>query len=140
MLGMPMYGWSHIKIGDFEGPASYLTDVANDCLEAMIHHFQTGFDFVVNFDAEGWTFKVISDNYSTYIIEDKNESILHTYKIDSVSLAQEIVSDIEEYFDEWTKWDYIAEEDDESESLLKTETERLQKKLDILKKEIKNKK
>ena len=134
MLGMPMYGWSHIKICDFEGPASYLTDVANDCLVSMIHHFQTGFDFVVNFDAEGWTFKVISDNYSTYIIEDKDESILHTYEINSLSLAKEIILDIEKYFKEWIKWDYIAEEDDEFKSLLKAETERLQNNLNNLKK------
>ena len=32
MLGTPVSGWSHITIGDFEGSASYLTDVANDCL------------------------------------------------------------------------------------------------------------
>ncbi len=137
MLGMPMYGWSHIKLGDFEGPASYLTDVANDCLEAMIHCFETGFDFIVSFDAEGWTFKVISDFYITYIIEEKNEPVLHTVEMDYISLAKEIVSDIEEYFDEWTRWNYIEEEDDES--VLNEERSKLRNNLDTLKKLISEK-
>lgn len=132
MLGMPAYGWSHIKIGDFEGPASYLTDVANDCLIAMIHYFETGFDFVVNFDAEGWTFKIIADDYNIFVIEDKNEPVLHTYYgTDVKNLAKEIITDIEEYFDEWVRWDYIAEEDDGT--FIKTEEERLKCNLNKLK-------
>lgn len=131
MLGMPMYGWSQVEIGDFEGPASYLTDVANDCLLAMIHHHETGFDFVVNFDAEGWTFKVIADEYNVFVIEDKDEPVLHTYDKDVDDLAKEIVSDIEKYFDDWTRWDYAVEEDDEE--ALQKEAERLRGNLEKLK-------
>lgn len=131
MLGMPMYGWSQVEIGDFEGPASYLTDVANDCLLAMIHYYETGFDFVVNFDAEGWIFKVIADEYNVFVIEDKDEPVLHTYDKRIDDLAKEIVSDIEKYFDDWTRWDYAVEEDDEE--ALQKEAERLRDNLEKLK-------
>lgn len=131
MLRMPMYGWSQIEIGDFEGSASYLTDVANDCLLAMIHHYETGFDFVTNFDAEGWTFKVIADEYNVFVIEDKDKPVLHTYDKGIDDLAKEIVSDIEKYFDDWIRWDYVVEEDDEE--VLQKEAERLRSNLKKLK-------
>ena len=36
MLGKPHGGWTEIKIGDFIGYGSYLTDIPVDCLNACI--------------------------------------------------------------------------------------------------------
>lgn len=137
MLGTPVSGWSHITIGDFEGSASYLTDVANDCLKAMIHSLKTGFDFVVSFDAEGWTFKVIADEYTTYIIEEKDEAKLYTVEKNRIELAKEILFDIEDSFDLWIHWDYIEEFDTDG-SELKKEEDRLKKNLETLKEMLKD--
>lgn len=135
MLGKPVFGWTNIEIGNFNGSASYLTDVANDCLTAMIHSFESGFDFVVSFDAEGWTFKIVSDDYCTYIIEEKDEARLYVIEKNRSDLAKEIISDIEESFDDWVHWDYI-EEMDEDGSEFKKEEERLKSNLEKLKETI----
>lgn len=102
MLGKPAFGWTHIKIGNFEGPASYLTDVPIDCLKNMIFALKNRSDFIVSFDAEGWTYKVVSDCYRTIVIIEKDETpeiILSDINRDE--LAKELYFDIKNNKEDW---------------------------------------
>ena len=75
MFSKPCCGWTDITIKDstnkFNAPASYLTDVPNDCLDAFIQALQNHSSVVIDFDAEGWDYKLVCSAYDTYIIEEK---------------------------------------------------------------------
>ena len=103
MLTKPKYGWTSIKIKDFECRASYLTWVPIDCLEAMIRAIEERLDFLCTFDAEGWEFKVISDDYRTYIINEAEypSKLTQIEDIDKFDLAKELIDDIESNIEDW---------------------------------------
>lgn len=131
MLTKPKCGWTNIVIGNNVLPASYLTDVPINCLDSMILSYRNHNDFCVNFDAEGWTFKIIADEYITYIIKEKNRSeLIVCENINLDNLAKELIYDIEANINDWMYWVYRMEEEEE---VLKYK-ELLLKKVDILKK------
>ena len=69
MFDKPKHGWVNISLEGVEiAPASYISDVANDTLEAMIYALEESKDFCASYDAEGYEFKIISDDYSTFVI------------------------------------------------------------------------
>lgn len=106
MFTEPKHGWVILKLGDFEGSVSYLTDVPIDCLDAFIYALRTNNPATIFFDAEGWDFHLVSSYYDGYIISDKNEPP-ELYLINNGTfrtLAKELISDIEKYFDEWVNW------------------------------------
>jgi hypothetical protein len=114
MLAKPSCGWTYVTIGDFTGPASYLTDVPMDCMSHMIDALEDGRDFCASFDAEGWSYKVISDEYWTAVIEEKNGPVLHTIDgVNKFDLAKELIADVKENLDAWADWfmDDKAEEE-----------------------------
>lgn len=113
MLIKPRFGWVTIKIDEFEERASYLTCVSLDCIDAMIHALSESVDFVVNFDAEGYTYKVISDDYRTFVIMEKDEPQLFTFDKDKDELAKEILSDIKNNIEDWRDWEYSKDEEPE---------------------------
>lgn len=110
MFSNPKFGWVSVHLGEFQGPASYITDVAFDSMEAMIYALEENKDFIVSFDAEGWEFKVISDDYRTFIIEEKNEVKLYIYEKNKLELAKELIEDISRDKEDWLKWQYSEEE------------------------------
>ncbi|MBU5331737.1 hypothetical protein KQI61_05970 [Anaerocolumna aminovalerica] len=123
MLSNPEHGWCNVKIGDFEGVASYLTDVPLNCLAAFIQYFDRSSNInstSVYFDEEGTEFYIVFDYYSTYIIIERKEKPELKY-IDDIGikqLAHELIEDLERDFDKWVDWEcYDEPEDGRSEKL-----------------------
>ena len=116
MLAVPKYGWNNINIGSFSDRASYLTNVPMDCLKNMIIALENNIDFCIDFDAEGWDFKVISDNYNTYIINSKESIELYTEDINIYKLAKEIHDDIFNNLNDWLSWYFEENELEEIEN------------------------
>ena len=137
MLTKPNFGWTRIEIENNILPASYVTDVPMDCLENMILAYRHHIDFCVSLDAEGWTFKIISDEYMTYIIKDYIErELIVCEEVNIDNLSKELIEDIESNIDDWLLWNYSPEEIEEISEYKKN----LLKKIDTLKKLINSQK
>lgn len=126
MLTKPFAGWTNVEIGDFSAPASYLTEVPIECLDIMINSLRKRIDFCASFDAEGWTYKVISDYYRTYIIIEDDSLELKIIDKDMFSLANELITDIENNIDSWSHWS-LSEEYDGKEAIEKYKQDLLEK-------------
>lgn len=101
MLNNPKNGWSTFTIKDFTGTPSYLTNAARDLLLAFYHYYKYG-SGTAAFDEEGSEFILILSDDACYVIEEKDELILHDFSDFSVlDLAKEAVSDISSCIDEW---------------------------------------
>ena len=132
-------GWTRISIGDWSNRASYLTDVPMNILDAFLNK-RYG-PVAVDFDAEGWEYIVVCDDYITYVIDyDYNSTIeymqasdndsltLRIIEIDKEELVRDFINDIESILDEWICWMLP----DTKSEILEREQE-LRKKLEILK-------
>lgn len=128
MLSEPSAGWTTVKIGDWSGQASYITNVPIDCLNAFIDCLEKHNPQCIYCDAEGWEFTIVISDFETNIIvsDDKNE--LFTFDITVKQLAKELLNDLEKYFDSWVVWDGFTEIEEKKE---------IQKQKNILKKKIK---
>ena len=112
MITNPEYGWCDFKLGDFLGSPSYITDVAVDLLDAFIDYYNRGYGVAV-FDEEGSEFTLVltSYNYGIFIIEEKDNAILHDFSDMNVDdLAQELVSDIKGNLDGWYNFLVLSDE------------------------------
>lgn len=111
MINNPKYGWCDFNLKSFHGTPSYLTDVPIDLLEAFIQYHTTGTG-IVWFDEEGTEFTLVITLYSLFIIEEKDEPILHNFseiKIDD--LEKELICDIEKDLIGWSE--FITSDDRE---------------------------
>ena len=138
MLENPKHGWVKVHLGDFCDRASYLTDVIDDILEALIHVLNRKGSASVYLDAEGWEWYIVFTWYETFIIDypyrtdeeymnsidDKPELTVIDMRIEDI--AKEVIKDFEKDYDEWIHW--LPE--DESEE----RTKELNKMIDKLKK------
>ena len=107
MFSKPKYGWTHVSIGDFDGSASYITDVPIDVLDAFIDFYKLHKNICVDFDEEGSTFVlVVVSDIDIYIISEREQII--TYKIDTNinELTNEIISDFDKYIKDWENFTY----------------------------------
>ncbi|MBQ3421517.1 MAG: hypothetical protein IJH34_07570, partial [Romboutsia sp.] len=106
MLSIPKYGWTNVTIEEFEGVASYLTDVPIDCLISFINALENNdIPASIFFDEEGSYFTVVSRMYETYIIVEREEQPeLITINKSTISLAKELIYDIESNLEEWVLW------------------------------------
>ena len=110
-LENPKNGWVSIVLGDYSRAASYLTDVPFDCLDAMIYALKEGFDFCVSFDGEGQgDFKVIADDYTTYVIEESDEPVLRKFNVTRLDIAKALFDDIENELNDWVFWNIDRDE------------------------------
>ena len=116
MFSKPCCGWTDITIKDitneFNAPASYLTDVPNDCLDAFIYALENCCSVVIDFDAEGWDYKLVCSKYDTYVIEEKDEYKLYHFDINLEDLIKEFLEDLERNYDEWISWMCYCEDDE----------------------------
>ena len=121
MLSIPKSGWTNVSIAGIEiGPASYIDDVPVMCLQEMIRAISQRLDFCVTFDAEGWEFKVIADDFTAYVILCDSETSLKTFNIGKKELARELLHDIGDHLDDWKCWlfaDDVNERDQYKEQL-----------------------
>lgn len=123
MLSTPKCGWTRVSCGKADiGPASYLTDVPGDCLDAFISYFsgKTGQSFCLEFDAEGYSVGILEFGSSLYQVstatEDGSLDIreispsrmgLTEYALPGrmlKALASELISDIRGSLDGWVYW------------------------------------
>lgn len=106
MLSKPEHGWVEVKLGNFKGLASYITDIPNDCLDAFIYSLENKVPATMYFDGEGWNFHMLSPWYCpyTYILVEKECLKVHTVEANCEELAKKIVKNIEEHLDDWAKW------------------------------------
>ena len=116
MFSKPECGWTDIMIKDdaneFNAPASYLTDIPNDCLEAFILALENHCSVVIDFDAEGWDYKLVCSQFSTYIIEEKEGNKLYYFDINLEDLVKEFLEDLERDYNEWIRLNWYWEEDE----------------------------
>jgi len=141
VLHNPHAGWETIRIGNFEDRASYLTNVPIDILDALINSYRKYKPAVIKFDAEGWEYIVVIDDYRVHIIDykyrnddeylnsDDDEQVLTTIVRSKDDIAKEVISDIERDYDKWLNWMYFDTEKDIAEQKV-----RLDSKLNALKK------
>ena len=117
MISILEAGWCKLKIGDFVGIPSYITDVPVDLLTAFIDYYKKGIG-AAYFDEEGTEFNLLLSDYSIYIIQVNFEGkpILHYFSNVNVNdLAKELFIDINSNIDSWacfsascdqsTKWE-----------------------------------
>lgn len=117
MLSKPVHGWSDITIGDWSDRCSYIDDVPFMLLEAIEESCRVNKPVAVKFDAEGWDYIIVFDQFETHIITTNPNDIdtyfgnfdYHTIEVDRDELAKELISDIRKYIDHWTKWDGYCE-------------------------------
>lgn len=114
MLKYPSAGWTIVELRDengrvWAGPASYLTSVHHDCLDAFIRFYQTGKPQCIHFDAEGWDFMVIIEDFYTYLIISQEKDVLRTFEKRADDLCDELISDIEKNMYAWSRFDFSIE-------------------------------
>ena len=104
MLSTPKAGWCELKIGNFKGTPSYLTDVPVDLLTAFIHYYKKGIGAAF-FDEEGSEFNLLLSNYSVYIVYCENKTTLYEFPdVDIDNLANELITDIKSNVDSWANF------------------------------------
>lgn len=105
MLTKPDCGWTTVTLGDFTDRASYLTNVPDDLLHALIYGIETYSPTSVQFDAEGWDYTITFRPLETYIVRIKEEPELFVIDMGIYEIAREVLEDIEGDLDAWVKWD-----------------------------------
>ena len=103
MISNPKAGWCDFKIRTFEGSPSYLTDVPVDLLTAFIDYHTKGHGMCW-FDEEGTEFTLVITPYSLFIIEERENPILHDFsEIKIKNLEKELIEDLENDLDSWSR-------------------------------------
>ena len=115
MISNPKYGWCNFDLKVFHGTPSYLTDVPVDLLNAFIQYHTTGTG-IAWFDEEGTEFTLVITPYSLFIIEEKDEPVLHDFsEINIGNLEKELIEDIEK---DLTGWSEFITSDDREEVIM----------------------
>ena len=117
-------GWCGVAIDDFRGNASYLTDVPFDFLYAFKQWIDNKTIPVIFCDEEGSEFRIIVEEFNTYIIHEREEAELKVVDITRKSFVETILKDITENLD-WFVVDFSDCDNGD-------EVELLQRKIDIL--------
>ena len=111
MISNPKHGWSNFDLKTFHGTPSYLTDVPVDLLNAFIQYHTTGTG-IAWFDEERTEFTLVITPYSLFVIEEKEEPVLHDFsEINIDNLEKELIEDIEKDLIGWSE--FITSDDRE---------------------------
>lgn len=114
MISNPKNGWCKFKLGKFKGTPSYLTDVPVDLLDLFIDYHTKG-SGIAWFNEEGTEFSLIITSYSLFIIEEKENPVLHDFSEMKIEkLEKELIDDIESDLDNWQHFT-VDEEPEEIE-------------------------
>ena len=106
MLSNLETGWSKLKIGDFTGIPSYITDVPVDLLTVFIDYYKKNTSAML-FDEEGSEFTIVLSNEFIYVIyfTQNCEAIFYEFpEIFINDLAKELIEDIENNLDSWSRF------------------------------------
>lgn len=119
MLSKPKHGWSEITIGDWSDRCSYIDDVPFMLLEAMEESCRVNKPVAIKFDAEGWDYIIVFDQFETHIISTAPHSLkaqdsysYYTIEVDRDELAKELIADTRRDIDEWCGFYYEDETED----------------------------
>lgn len=97
-------GWCDFNLKSFHGLPSYLTDVPVNLLNAFIQYHSTGTG-IAWFDEEGTEFTLVITPYSLFVIEEKDESVLHDFSEMNIdNLEKELIEDIEKDLIGWSEF------------------------------------
>lgn len=101
-LKRPQYGWSELQIGDWTGTLSYINDAGNELLWAINRVVTKGDPSVILFDAEGYEWMMVLNQFEQHILRETGEGWNHhTLNIKIKDLAAPIVQQIADDVDEW---------------------------------------
>ena len=104
MISNPEYGWCDFDLKSFHGSPSYLTDVPVDLLNTFIQYHSTGTG-IAWFDEEGTELTLVITPYSLFIIEEKDEPVLHDFSEMNIdNLEKELIEDIEKDLIGWAEF------------------------------------
>lgn len=118
MLSRPFAGWTNFTIGEFTFPASYLTNVHVDFINALTVALRDDISTVVVLDGEGeGDCEIVFNTYHNTVSaihfvpgsDIKTETVFWDMSI--LSIAKEFVIDIENYKHEWENWGYSDEKE-----------------------------
>ena len=115
MLSNLETGWSKIKIGDFTGIPSYITDVPVDLLTVFIDYYINNTSAML-FDEEGSEFTIVLSNEFIYVIyfTQNCEAIFYEFpEIFINDLAKELIEDIENNLDSWSRFSVSINSEEE---------------------------
>lgn len=116
MLSKPSAGWTQISLGEWSDRGSYLDDIPMMFLDGLINH---RYDcFCLKFDAEGWDYFIVIDDYRIYVIDydhETGEEKLYNIDSDKDELAKEVIADIESDIEGWAYWFGYYDEEEKAE-------------------------
>lgn len=130
MLLKPKYGWSQLEIGNWSDRISYLDDAAFMLLETIIKSYEESTIQSVEFDAEGYEWKLVFDGEKVTVITEKDETEITNLDISRTDIAKGIIDDIRHDVRDWVNfvyWDLDEAAQKERENELLTLCEQLEK-------------
>ena len=96
-------GWCNVVFNDgkseFCGSASYLNDVPFDFLLAFSDYIDTKRMPIIECDEEGSEFIIISTEYDTYVISERDEMRTYGFDINRKEFMRFVIEDIKEQID-----------------------------------------
>ena len=120
-------GWCDVVFKDdkseFRGSASYLEDVPFDFLFAFSDYIDTKRMPIIECDEEGSEFIIISTEYDTYVISERDETRTYKFDMRRKEFMKVVVEDIKEQIDMAVDFVYSDY----------TEDERMRRKKEMLK-------
>ncbi len=130
MLLKPKYGWSRLEIGNWSDRISYLDDAAFMLLETIIKSYEEPAIQSVEFDAEGYEWKLVFDGEKVTVITEKDETEITNLDISRTDIAKGIIEDIRHDVRDWVNfvhWDLDEAAQKEREDELLTLCKQLEK-------------
>ena len=103
------HGWATIDIEGTTFPASYIEDVPYILLDAVLQAVD-GRNFCVTLDAEGWDYTIVSTEYRTFVIEEKNEAKLYNFENTTKDdIIKDIIESISKNIRFWAEWGAVSD-------------------------------
>ena len=116
MLSKPHAGWVVFSLQEFTFTASYLTDIPNDFVKALTVALRDDISTSVTLDGEedgecNIIFNTYHDTVSALYYPIGSEHRVETVFWDEsiLSIAEKLIEDIEENYEEWENWSYDDE-------------------------------
>ena len=130
MLLKPKHGWSRLEIGNWSDRISYLDDAAFTLLETIIKSYEEPAIQSVEFDAEGYEWKLVFDGEKVTVITEKDETEITNLDVSRTDIAKGVIDDIRHDVREWVNfvyWDLDEAAQKEREDELLTLCKQLEK-------------
>lgn len=105
------YGWCNLQIGDFAGETVCPSNAAKALLELFSDYHRKGHGMAW-LDGGGVEYSVILTPYSMYVMEEKENTVLHDCsRLPVEKLEKELINDIEAEMDAWAEFPYYMHPD-----------------------------